>query len=99
MSGPSPRQSVFVLTSYNSWKREELRLRADGGFVLQRMVRDCACHLVLACILFLHVHRVMCLASVLTRYRAASLRLGAVLTLLLHLRGGWAAAGVAALPV
>ena len=47
LSGPLPKSSVFVLTSFNGWKREQMNEEVDGGWCLARMVR--ACHM-----LFLH---------------------------------------------
>ncbi len=39
MSGPHPKRSVSVLTSFNNWKREPLTWRTDGGWLLSMMVK------------------------------------------------------------
>jgi hypothetical protein len=43
LSGPHPHSTVFVLTSFTGWKREELQEQPDGGWCLGRMVRACTC--------------------------------------------------------
>ena len=43
MSGPDAKSTVYVLTSYNAWKREALHEQSDGGWCLSRMVSRGSC--------------------------------------------------------